>query len=175
MGMELTAHPFMDEYYPDGDGADRARRVHLEQICGLLPIVALVDQFQQWIYTNPGHSADERRRVWLELNRRFGGDVDWAGLDDFLGTSWHRILHLFSVPFYYIEYGIAQLGALQLWLNYKAEPRVAIAMYKAALALGGSRTVPELYKACGLEFEMGPAMIRRLWGEVEEELGRLPD
>jgi oligoendopeptidase F len=176
MGMELTAHPFMDEYYPGEPAtADRARRFHLEQISGLLPIVALVDQFQHWIYTNIGHTSDERRQVWIDLNKRFNGDVDWTGLDDYLSTSWHRILHLFSVPFYYIEYGIAQLGALQLWLNYKRDPRSAIEHYKHALALGGSRTIPELYKACGLEFEMGAPMTRRLWNEVENELKRLPE
>jgi oligoendopeptidase F len=176
MGMELTAHPFMDEYYPgDPVAADRARRFHLEQIAGLLPIVALVDQFQHWIYTNKGHTRAQRTQAWIDLNRRFNGDVDWLGIEDYLSTSWHRILHLFSVPFYYIEYGIAQLGALQLWLNYKADPKRAIAQYKSALALGGSRPIPDLYKACGLEFNMGPDMTRRLWGEVENELKRLPE
>jgi oligoendopeptidase F len=175
MGMELTAHPFMDEYYPgDPDAADRARRFHLEQLAGLLPIVAVVDQFQHWIYTHKGHTRAERTRVWVELSRRFGGEVDWTGLEDFLDTSWHRILHLFSVPFYYIEYGIAQLGALQLWLNYRADPRAAITQYKSALALGGSRPIPDLYRACGLEFNMGPDMTRRLWAEVEKELAHLP-
>jgi oligoendopeptidase F len=135
----------------------------------------MVDQFQHWIYTNKGHSREERNQVWAELNRRFNGDVDWTGIEEHMLTSWHRILHLFSVPFYYIEYGIAQLGALQLWLNYKRDAGVAMDQYKAALTVGGSRTVPELYKACGLEFEMDTPMVRRLWGEVEKELERLPD
>jgi oligoendopeptidase F len=179
MGMELTAHPFLDEFYPPGpggqaDGALRAQRVHLEQLATLLPVVAVVDQFQHWIYTNPGHTREQRMRQWEDLNDRFGAAVNWEGLEDYLMTSWHRILHLFGVPFYYIEYGIAQLGALQLWANYRRDAKKAIADYKSALALGGSRPVPELFSAASLEFDMGPGMIGRVWREVESELRRLP-
>jgi len=179
MGMELTAHPFLDEFYPpDAQGvspdAMRAQRVHLEAIAGLLPIVAAVDQFQHWVYTNTGHTRAQREAYWSTLNDRFGGGIDWTGLEHLLAVSWHRILHLFGVPFYYIEYGIAQLGAIQLWLNYKQNPAQAIDSYVQALTLGGARPIPDLYAAAGLSFDMGPEIIARLWNAVEEELRKLP-
>lgn len=179
MGMELTAHPFLDEFYPketaatNGDAA-RAQRVHLESITGLMPVVAAVDQFQHWMYTNPGHTRAQREACWVALNERFGGSIDWTGMEDLLAVSWHRILHLFGVPFYFIEYGIAQLGAVQLWLNYMKNPRGAIASYVSALTHGGSRPIPDLYAAAGLQFDMGPAIIARLWSAIEGELKKLP-
>lgn len=179
MGMELTAHPFLDEFYPaetavSNGEASRAQRVHLESITGLMPVVAGVDQFQQWIYTHPNHTRAEREAYWVKLNDRFGGLTDWTGMEDLLAVSWHRILHLFGVPFYFIEYGIAQLGAVQLWLNYKNDPKKAIASYISALKQGGSRPIPELFTAAGLRFDMGPAIIARLWSAIEGELKKLP-
>ncbi|MBC7772486.1 MAG: M3 family oligoendopeptidase [Pyrinomonadaceae bacterium] len=179
MGMELTAHPFLDEFYPketaaSNGEASRAQRVHLESITTLLPVVAAVDQFQHWMYTNPNHTRAEREAYWVTLNDRFGGSVDWTGMEDLLAISWHRILHLFGVPFYFIEYGIAQLGAVQLWLNYLNNPSKAIASYISALTEGGSLPIPDLYTAAGLRFEMGPAIITRLWTAIEGELKKLP-
>lgn len=173
MSMELASHGYLDEFYTPPDAA-RAMRVHLEQVVTLLSWVAVVDQFQHWIYTNKGHSVADRHAKWGELNTRFGAAVDWTDLEVFLNTAWHRVLHLFGVPFYYIEYGIAQLGALQVWINYRKDPARAIADYKRALALGGSRPLPELFSAAGLRFDFSPAAIERLWGEVESELARLP-
>ncbi|MBX3357385.1 MAG: M3 family oligoendopeptidase [Phycisphaeraceae bacterium] len=173
MSMELTAHPFLDEFYSPAD-ADRARRNHLEAIVSLLAWVAHIDQFQHWVYTNPDHSRDDRHAKWTELSARFGPAVDYSGLEKYHQTGWHRVLHLFGVPFYYIEYGIAQLGALQLWSNYRRDPAAAINAYKRALSLGGSRPLPELFAAANLVFDFGPATIARLWTDVESELAKLP-
>jgi oligoendopeptidase F len=180
MGMELAAADFLEEFYPPANGtarseeAQRARRNHLESIALLLPTVAVVDQFQHWVYTNPRGTRDQRRQRWVELHNSFAGAVSWEGLEEYLMTSWHRILHLFNSPFYYIEYGIAQLGALELWMNFRRDRARTISDYCQALALGGSRPVPELFRAAGLRFQMDVSVIRRLWGEVERELARLP-
>jgi oligoendopeptidase F len=148
--------------------------VHLEGVVNGLTAIAMVDQFQHWIYTTPGHTRAQRHEKWAELVRRYGPGFDWTGLEKYLLTGWHRILHLFGAPFYYIEYGIAQLGALQVWLNYRRDPVGAIASYKKGLSLGGSRPLPELFRATGLEFEFGPTAVGRLMKEVEGELARMP-
>ena len=95
--------------------------MHLEGIVGVFPWIATVDAFQHWIYTHPGHAREERRNAWLGLMDRFGGDVDWSGFESARANLWHRQLHIFLHPFYYIEYGIAQLGALQVWANSKRD------------------------------------------------------
>lgn len=173
MSMELLSHPFMEEYYSAPDAA-RARRAHLEQMLVSLATIAIVDQFQHWLYTTSNDAA-ARHAKWSELQARYGPGFDWSGLEDLLGASWHRVLHMFGAPFYYIEYGIAQLGALQVWLNYRADAAAAIAAYKRALALGGSRPLPQLFEAAGLAFDFSPANIGRLVAEIEAELARLPD
>ena len=173
MSMELTGHPFLDEYYGKNE-ADRARRTHLEGIAGTLPWIAIIDQFQQWVYTHPGHTREERTRIWNGLLTRFYSDVDWTGLEATRDSLWHRQLHLFTSPFYYIEYGIAQLGALQLWANYRADPAAAIAGYKSGLRLGGSKPLPELFKATGLSFDFSPPTVKKTWSQVEEALEALP-
>lgn len=173
MSMELTAHPFLDEYYGPAE-ADRARRTHLESIVSSLCSIAMVDQFQHWVYTTPGHTRAQRHQKWAELVQRFGPGFDWSGLETYLLTGWHRILHLFGTPFYYIEYGIAQLGALGVWRNYRSDAKRAIDQYKAGLALGGSRPLPELFRAAGIEFDFGPKTIQRLMDGVESDLARMP-
>ncbi|HYE02395.1 MAG TPA: M3 family oligoendopeptidase [Phycisphaerales bacterium] len=174
MSMEMATHHLLDEFYQSPQDAGRAVRVHLEQLATILPWIATIDQFQHWAYTHPMHSRAGRRDTWVGLNARFGPAVDYSGLEPYLDMSWQRQLHLFGAPFYYIEYGIAQLGALQLWLNFRRDPAQALDAYKRALALGGSRPLPELFEAAGLEFDFGPAMIERLWGEVDRELASLP-
>jgi oligoendopeptidase F len=135
MSMELLGNEFIEEFYSAAD-ANRARRVHLEGIIGVFPWIATVDAFQHWIYTHPGHSRAERAAAWLELMDRFGGDVDWSGYEAARANLWHRQLHIFTHPFYYIEYGIAQLGALQVWANSKRDKVKALNDYKKSLALG---------------------------------------
>jgi len=173
MSMELLMLPYVDEFYGD-DEADRARRGALEDIVSKLCWIAQIDAFQHWLYTNPKHDRKARTEQWLALSERFGGDVDWSGFEAWQRHVWQRQLHLFGVPFYYIEYGIAQLGALQLWLNAQDDEQAALDRYEKALALGGSRPLPELFAAAGLDFDFGPETVGRLMERVEEQLAALP-
>ncbi len=173
MSMELLAFPYLDEFYGEEEAA-RAKRGHLEDLSKMIPWIATIDAFQHWIYLNPEHSREERTAKWLELDQRFGAAVDWTGLEKYRETMWQRQLHLFGVPFYYIEYGIAQLGALQLWLQSRREEKQALANYKKAMQLGGSRPLPELFSAAGLRFSFGPETMRDLMNEVKNELATLP-
>ena len=172
MSMELLGNEFIEEFYSAAD-ASRARRVHLEGVVGVFPWIATVDEFQHWIYTHPGHSRAERAAAWLELMDRFGGDVDWSGYEAARANLWHRQLHIFTHPFYYIEYGIAQLGALQVWANSKRAKAKTLADYKKSLALGGSRPLPELFSAAGCKFQFDAAAIRPLIQLAQDELKKL--
>ncbi len=172
MSMELLGNEFLEEFYSAGD-ANRARRTHLEGIIGIFPWIATVDAFQHWIYTHPGHTRAARAVAWLELMDRFGGDVDWAGYDRSRAYAWHRQLHIFLHPFYYIEYGIAQLGALQVWANSKRDKAKALNDYKSSLALGGSRPLPELFKAAGSPFDFSTKTIKPLVELTRNELAKL--
>ena len=172
MSMELLGNEFLDPFYSVAD-ANRARRVHLEGIVGILGWIATVDAFQHWLYTHPGHTRAERATAWNELMDRFAGDVDWRGHEVARANLWHRQLHIFLYPFYYIEYGIAQLGALQVWANSKRDPVRALRDYKTALALGGSRPLPELFAAAGCPFEFSATTIRPLVKLMREELAKL--
>ena len=150
--------------------ANRARRTHLEGIIGLLPWIATIDAFQHWIYTHPGHTRKERTAFWLSLMKRFGGIVDYSGYEDVQASIWHRQGHLFGSPFYYIEYGIAQLGALQVWMNSLRDKAGALASYKRALALGNSQPLPELFTAAGCKFEFSEATVQPLTNMIREKL-----
>jgi oligoendopeptidase F len=174
MGMELLALPHLGEFYSSAADADRHRRTHLEEMAKRIPWIATIDAFQHWIYTHPAHTRAERTATWLDLDRRFGSALDWTGLEKHRELMWQRQLHLFSVPLYYIEYGIAQLGALQLWLTSKRNPSAALDSYKQGLAIGGAKPLPELFEATDIKFEFGPAMMRDLMREVQGELARLP-
>jgi oligoendopeptidase F len=173
MSMELLAFPYLDPFYAAADAA-RAQRQHLEDLATRIPWIAAIDAFQHWIYTHPDHSRAERTAQWQEMDRRFGSAVDWTGLESFRDASWQRQLHLFSVPLYYIEYGIAQLGALQLWAQSRRNEGQALENYKKALSLGGSRPLPELFGAAELKFKFGPDTMRTLMDEVAGELRTLP-
>lgn len=171
MSMESIAYPFLDEFYSPTE-IKRAIRKHLEGIVSTLPWVATIDAFQHWIYLNPNHTRQERTAQWLELGERFGGAVDWSGLEAVKESAWHRQLHPFEVPFYYVEYGIAQLGALQMWLKYRENPEAAIAAYKNGLALGASKPLPVLFESAGLKFDFTTTMVSTLMNTVEEELDK---
>lgn len=176
MSMELLADDHLGLFYADQAEAARAKRVHLEGIIRFMPWMATIDSFQHWLYTHPGHSAAERTDAWLGTLDRFGSRiVDWSGLGQFRGSMWHRQLHLFHVPFYYIEYGIAQLGALQVWLNYRRDPRKALEQLLEAFALGGTRPLPELFATAGIRFAFDDATLRPLIDTVGEELAKLPE
>jgi oligoendopeptidase F len=172
MSMELLGNEFIEEFYSPADG-NRARRTHLEGIIGVLGWIATVDAFQHWIYTHPGHSRAERAAAWNELMDRFAGDVDWSAYEEVRAHLWHRQLHIFLYPFYYIEYGIAQLGALQVWANSKQDKAKALRDYKTALALGGSKPLPELFATAGCKFQFDAATIRPLVELTRKELQKL--
>jgi len=169
MSMELLGNEYLEAFYAAPE-AKRARRTHLEGVVNIFPWIATVDAFQHWIYTHPGHTRDERTAAWLELMARFGGDVDWSGFEAARANLWHRQLHIFIHAFYYIEYGIAQLGALQVWANSKQDKTAALEHYKEALGLGGSRPLPELFAAAGCKFEFSRATMAPLMGLVHREL-----
>jgi oligoendopeptidase F len=141
-----------------------------EGILMTLAAVAMIDAFQMWIYAHPDHSREERRDQWIALTERFVPGVDWTGLEEYQGCGWQRVPHLFCVPLYFIEYGIAQLGALQLWRKEMQDHDAAIAGYRRALALGGSRPLPELFDAAGIRFAMDEAILRELVPEVMAKL-----
>jgi oligoendopeptidase F len=173
MAMELFGADHYDVFYNEADAA-RAQRTHLEGIIRFFPWMATIDCFQHWIYTNPGHTREQRTRHWLSLLDRFGGAVDWSGLEPAREAMWQRQLHLFHAPFYYIEYGIAQLGALQLWRKAQEDARKALAGYRNALKLGGTRPLPDLFKAAGIEFDFTRKTLEPLMHAIQEELARLP-
>jgi oligoendopeptidase F len=172
MTMELFGTGVKDPFY-DADDSARARRGLLEEIVTILPWIATVDAFQHWIYDNPEHARDDRRAAWRGLIARFGGDVDWSGLEDARDHSWHKQLHIFLYPFYYIEYGVAQLGALQIWKRSLTDRAGAVASYRDALAIGGARPLPQLFEAAGARFAFDRETIAPLMDAVGEELSRL--
>ncbi len=176
MTMELMTLPHWAAYYPDAEECDRARRQQIEGSLNMLPWIATIDAFQHWLYLNPEHTRDERTAYWRTLMDRFGGGEEWEGLDDQLAYAWQRQGHLFGVPFYYIEYGIAQLGALGIWLNSLNEGvPAALTKYKAALTLGGTKPLPELFEAAGVPFDFGPGRVETLVAAVRTELAKLPE
>ena len=172
MGMELLAFEHLDVFYNEAD-LKRARREQLEGVIGLFPWMATIDAFQHWLYTHPDHTRDQRTAFWLDLRKRFGGIEDWSELETAQQAQWQRQLHLFGHPFYYIEYGIARIGALQLWRNSRQDKSRAIRRYQAALALGGSRPLPQLWQAAGLQFDFSESTLRPLTAAVMKELASL--
>lgn len=182
MAMELFGADHLDEFYTAPEAA-RARKQHLEGIIRFFPWMATIDSFQHWLYAGQPRSTSERepqqrhadrRRQWLAILDRFTSrEVDWSGHADARAALWQRQLHLFNYPFYYIEYGIAQLGALQLWVRYRKDPRGALADYRKALALGGTRPLPELFAAAGIRFDFSAATLAPLIAAIQEELAAL--
>jgi oligoendopeptidase F len=173
MGMELLATPHLSVFYSDED-CRRAWREQLEGIVRIFGWTATIDAFQHWLYTHPQHTREQRADAWLQTYRRFAGLEDYSGYEDVLLHSWHRQLHLFLHPFYYVEYGIAQLGALQLWCNVRtAGETPAVRAYRRGLTLGGSRPLPELFQAAGLRFDFTIDTIRPLAEQIQRELDAL--
>jgi oligoendopeptidase F len=167
MSMERLGAKHLEVFYAPEE-AKRAIRAENEEVFRILPWVATIDAFQHWIYTT-AHTPEDRKTKWVELDARFGPDVDWRGLEEFRAHAWHRQLHLFEYPFYYIEYGIAQLGALQVWKRSMEDPAGALAFYKRALSLGGTRGLADLFAAAGGKFDMSEKTIRPLIEAVREE------
>ena len=165
MSMELMSQPQWSEFYGDED-ARRAKLEDLEKIVCFLPWMATIDAFQHWVYANPGHTHEERSEQWLELRRRFGPRTDWSGFNELKETSWQSQLHLFQVPFYYIEYGIAQLGAIQLWQHHRRDSKDGLARYARAMKLGNTKPLPELFEAAGLDLGFDEGHVASLIGEL---------
>jgi oligoendopeptidase F len=171
MAMELFSMDHWELFFNDKNDLARARAHQLERVISIFPWIATIDKFQHWIYENPGHTLEERREKWVEILTSFSSGVfDWQGLEKYRPHSWQRQLHLFEVPFYYIEYGIAQLGAIGLWKQYKENKEKALSNYTMALSLGGTRTLPELYDTAGLKFNFSKDHIKQLMEFVSKEV-----
>jgi len=174
MAMELLGNPYLDVFYDDESQITRARIEHLEGIISLFIWVAMIDSFQHWIYTNPGHSREQRRTSWIAIMDRFNtGHMDWSGIEEIRAHRWLRQSHLFGVPFYYVEYAMAQLGALQVWRNHRQDPDNAIRLYREGLSLGNTRSLPELYEAAGIRFDFSRDTLDELISMVREEIDTL--
>ncbi|MEA3443888.1 MAG: M3 family oligoendopeptidase [Bacteroidota bacterium] len=176
MSMELISMEHWDVFFKSEEDLKRARRSQLEGIIEVLPWVATVDKFQHWLYLNPKHSHTERANAWAEIAKEFGGTlVDWSGFETAYAKNWQKQLHIFEVPFYYIEYAIAQLGAIAVWKNYKENPAKAIANYTNALKLGYTKTIPEIYETAGIRFNFSKEYVKELMSFVATELEGLLD
>lgn len=171
MSMELITMDYWDNFYQDEHLLKRAKQEQMERVISILPWIAIVDKFQHWLYTHPNHSREERKEEWTRiLNIYSTGEIDWENYKHFLDYSWHRQLHIFEVPFYYIEYGIAQIGAVGIWKNFKDNPSQAIQQYKNALALGGQVTIPKMYETAGVPFDFSEQRIQELADFIEKEV-----
>ncbi len=173
MSMELLTMDHWDEYYPDGEELKLAKKEELTGTISFLPWCMTVDAFQQWIYSNPDHTPDERDEKFAEIFARFEGGIDWSGLERERRIRWLLQPHIFTNPFYYIEYGIAQLGALAIYRNYRLDREKAVADYKRFLSMGYSRPLDELYGAAGIKFDFSESYISELVDFVEGEIERL--
>jgi oligoendopeptidase F len=163
MAMELFSMDHWEVFFENTNDLKRAKLHQLERAITIFPWIATIDKFQFWLYQNPNHTNEQREKVWLETLQEFSGNVlDYSGLEKYRATSWQRQLHLYEVPFYYIEYGIAQLGAIGMYQQYKHNKEQALQNYCNALSLGGTKTLPELYKTAGLEFDFSPQKIKLL-------------
>jgi oligoendopeptidase F len=174
MSMDLISMEHWEAFFEDADALRRARRQHIEKLIESLPWIAAIDKFQHWIYTHPKHSTAERRAEWTAINKEFsGGVVDWTGYEAAFENSWQKQLHLYQVPFYYIEYGMAQLGALAIWRNYKNDPAATLHSYLEALKLGYTTTIGRIYQTAGIRFDFSREWIHELSAFAESELKKL--
>src|SRR5436190_12447121 len=174
MSMELFSMGHWKVFFDNEEELTRAKEQQLERVITIFPWIATIDKFQHWIYEHPDHTVDERLNKWIEILREFTSSViDFSGLEEYRRYGWQRQLHLYEVPFYYIEYGIAQLGAIGMWQQYKKDPENAISNYIKALELGGTRTLPELFQAAGLKFDFSPNYISGLMRFVKQEIDNL--
>lgn len=174
MSMELISMDNWDIYFDKEEDLIRAKKEQLLDVLKTLPWVAVIDQFQHWIYTNPLHKAEDREEAFKQIYTRFGaGFADWNGLETEFGNVWQKQLHLFEVPFYYIEYAIAQLGAIAIWKNFKENPERALEQYISALSLGYSKPINEIYDTAGIKFDFSVSYIEELANFVSQELQKL--
>lgn len=174
MSMELFSMNHWEAFFNNAEELQRAKEHQLERVITIFPWIATIDKFQHWVYENPTHTEEERATKWMEILQEFSvKSIDVNGLESYRQYSWQRQLHLFEVPFYYIEYGIAQLGAIGMWMQYRKNPEQALQNYMNALSLGGTKTLPELYEAAGLKFNFAPDHIKTLMEFVNAEMEKL--
>ena len=174
MSMEMLTMNLWNEFYKNEDDLKRAKKEQLETVLKILPWIAQIDEFQHWIYENATHTENQRTEKWVQLCNEYGtGLTDWTGFEFMQANSWQRQLHLFEVPFYYIEYGIAQLGALAIWKNSITDFKGTIENYKKALSFGYTKTLPDLYKAAGIKFDLSETYLAELVEFVKLELKQL--
>lgn len=174
MSMELISMDQWSVYFDQEEDLIRAKKEQLVDVLKTLPWVAVIDQFQHWIYTNPEHNAADREEAFKQIYQRFGaGFANWEGYEKQFGNVWQKQLHLFEVPFYYIEYAIAQLGAIAVWKNYKENPQKGLQQYLDALALGYTKPMNEIYETAGIKFDFSAAYINELAAFVKTELEKL--
>jgi len=183
MSMELMSMQHWHYFFFNSDNLNaeltdlfRAKLDHLEDIISTLPWVATVDAFQHWLYENPHHTAEERHQAWIRIADSFSDNVtDMSGLEHFKAVAWHRQLHIFELPFYYIEYAIAQLGAIAMWKNYKTNEKQTCWDYRSALSLGYTRSIKEVYERAGVKFDFSAENISKLMSFVREEIKKLEE
>ena len=174
MSMELISMDKWGVFFDNEEDLKRAKRDQLKDVLKTLPWVAVVDQFQHWIYTNPEHTSEDRTEAWKKIFEPFGNNfADWSDEMEVLGNLWQKQLHIFEVPFYYIEYGIAQLGAIAVWKKYKEDPESGLRNYLEALKLGYTKTIKEIYETAGIEFNFSADYVKELAGFVKSELQKL--
>ena len=174
MSMELISMDHWNIFFPNDAELKRAKAEQLEDIIETLPWVATIDKFQHWVYENPTHSLADRKANWCRIFDQFADNVtDWSGLQEAKEYMWQKQLHLFEVPFYYIEYGMAQLGAIAVWRNFKRNNREGLHGYMNALKLGYMKTIPEIYKAAGIKFDFSKEYIKELMKFVKEEMAKV--
>jgi oligoendopeptidase F len=174
MSMELISMDHWDEFFTNAEELNRAKQEQLKDVLKTLPWVAVVDQFQHWIYTHPEHSTEERSAAWKNIFEKFGANfIDWTEHQEAELNLWQKQLHIFEVPFYYIEYGMAQLGAIAVWKNYKENPKKGLEQYLNALKLGYTKTIREIYETAGIKFDFSATYIQELVSFVQHELETL--
>ncbi len=174
MSMELMGMEYWDVFFKDKDDLRRAKRSQLEGVMTILPWIVTVDKFQHWLYMNPNHTSEERMAEFASINHAFSSSqTDWGGYEETFKSLWQRQLHIFQIPFYYIEYAIAQLGAIAVWRNFKLNKEKAIQEFETALKLGYTRSIPEVYAAAGIRFDFSAEYVRELMDFVKEELSKL--
>ena len=174
MTMELISMEKWECFFPDADDLRRAKKEHLEKIIHILPWIALIDKFQHWVYEHDNQSIEDRADAWVKFSKEFSsGEVNYEGFEIFRRHNWHSQMHIFEVPFYYIEYGIAQLGAIAIWRNYKNNPTKALEQYEQALKLGYTKSIPEIYQTAGITFNFSVEYIQQLMQFLQTELDNL--
>lgn len=174
MAMELLTMEHWDEYFENEDDLRRAKSNHLEKIISYYPWMAIIDHFQHWVYLNPTHTQEQREEKWLEILNNFSSnEVDHSGYEGAKALRWQAQLHVYQVPFYYIEYAIAQLGAIATWKQYKTDPKRALKNYKNALSLGYTKPIHEIYKAAEVEFDFSKNYVNELISFVYDEYLKL--